>query len=126
MEIERLSGILQSKISDQASEKPQSPRSNYLDNSYLNDLEETNKSLEVDLNLLKQRLIADFDTKRTIDEYLAIMVLTFAEVDALRQRVYELEQNFKEEHEREMNMIKQIDSLKEHDLDIQKILSIIK
>lgn len=78
-----------------AEEKPQSSRSHYLDNSYLNELEETNRNLEADLHELKNRLIANFDQSRSIDEYLAILVITFAEVDALRQRNHELEQNFK-------------------------------
>jgi hypothetical protein len=40
--------------------------------------------------MARQRLMAGFDVERSIDEYLAILVITFAEVDALRQRVYEL------------------------------------
>lgn len=70
--------------------------------------------------------MAGFDVERSIDEYLAILVITFAEVDALRQRVYELQQNFKEEHEREVDAFKKLNDLQDHELDIQKILAILK
>jgi hypothetical protein len=44
--------------------------------------------LQEDLTLFKQRLLAEFDEKRNIEDYLSILVITFVEVDALRQRIY--------------------------------------
>jgi hypothetical protein len=64
--------------------------------------------------------------ERSIDEYLAILVITFAEVDALRLRVHELEDNFRGEQERELSVFKKLDDLQQHDLDINEIMSILK
>lgn len=111
-------------------EKPKSPiqplNNRDGDLEYLNYLEGINKDLEHDITATRTRLMQDFDSEKTIESYLTILVITFAEVEALRDRLIELETNFKLEHENRIKSLKHIENLKEYDVDFLEDFRILK
>ena len=51
------------------------------------------------------------DEQRSNEEILSVIVLTFAEVDALRARIIELQENFNREHELRISALKYFENI---------------